>query len=69
MDRIICRWPYCTTLMGDALRRLPCNLPSVFGKKWKLLFSDSALANCVIPQVQRAQAYGKVIAGPVCGST
>ena len=69
VDRIICRWPYCTTLMGDASRRLPWNLLSVIGKKRKLLFSDSALADCVIPQVQRAQAYGKVIAGPVCGST
>ena len=55
--------------MGDASRRLPWNLLSVIGKKRKLLFSDSALADCVIPQVQRAQAYGKVIAGPICGST
>ena len=50
--------------MGDSSRRLPWNLLSVIGKKRKFLFSDSALADCVIPQVQRAQAYGKVIAVP-----
>jgi len=51
-------------LMGNASKRSPSPLLSDIGEGVNSCFWGSAFAICVIPRVQRKQAYGKVIGVP-----